>query len=196
MLCWLRFSRRWEDEKWMVSDRGSECDEVGRVAALVLQPSAPADLNSPAGTSSGGRIPTYQPDGHRIISEAQVVEPTQGCGPSPAQLLPSCPALALDQRQAARRGTGLMMARAMPSLSRPSPRVQFWLMLFPADKMKTSSFYLLFLIGHLGGEGRVSEIRDWVHALFHHQLVGCCLALLAAPMPAIAVDYFKISEQW
>ncbi|CAB1423443.1 unnamed protein product [Pleuronectes platessa] len=53
-----------EDEKWMVSDRGSGCDEVGRVAALASYSRLlPADLKSPAGTSSGGCIPTYQPDG-------------------------------------------------------------------------------------------------------------------------------------
>ncbi len=149
-LCSVGFTSlgRWEDEKWMVSDSGSECGEVGRVATLVSQSSAPADLKSPdVGTSSGGPhtdIPGWP------ISEAQVVEPTQGCRPSPAHLLPSCPALALDQRQAARRGTGLMMAAAIPSLSCPNPRVQFWLMLFPADKMQTSSFYFFFLIRGFG----------------------------------------------
>ena len=105
-------------------------------------------------------IPAWWSTG--TISKAQVVEPTQGCPPSPAQLLPSCPALALDQRQAARRGTGLMMAQAMPSLSRPNPRVQFWLMLFPADKMQTSSFYLFFLIRRWGGEGRVRALVKYV----------------------------------
>ena len=39
----------------MVSDSGSECGEVSRVATLVSQLSAPADLKSPdVGTSSGG----------------------------------------------------------------------------------------------------------------------------------------------
>lgn len=126
------------------------------------------------------RIPTYQADGCRPISGALAVEPTQSCRPSPAHLLPSCPALALDQRQAARRGTGLMMAAAMPPLSCPNPRVQFWLMLFPADKMQTSSFYFVFLIRGLGGEGWMGgrggasggKIRDSVRALFHHQLVA------------------------
>lgn len=68
------------------------------------------------------------------------------------------------------------MAIAMPSLSCPNPRVQFWLMLFPADKMQTSSFYLFYLIRGLGDEGRVGsgKIRDEVRALFHHQLLGFC----------------------
>lgn len=119
------------------------------------------------------RIPTYQADGCQPISRAQVVEPTQGCRPSPAHLLPSCPALALDQRQAARRGTGLMMAAAMPSLSCYNPRVQFGLMLFPADKMQTSFFYFFFLIRGLGSEGRVSSGK--LHTPFHHHLVGLLL---------------------
>lgn len=39
----------------MVSDRGSECAEVGRVVTLVSPSFAPADLKSPdVGTSSGG----------------------------------------------------------------------------------------------------------------------------------------------
>lgn len=39
-------------------------------------------------------------------------------------------------------GQGLMMATAMPSLScPPDPRVQFWQMLFPADKIQTSCFF-------------------------------------------------------
>ena len=143
-------------------------------------------------------IPTYQADGCRPISEAQLVEPTQGCRPSTAHLLPSCPALAADQRQAARRGTGLMMATAMPSLSSSNPRVQFWLMLFPADKMQISSSFFFFLIRGLGGEGRLScgKIRDWIHALFRHQLGGCCLASLVNTMPTITLNCFKISEGW
>lgn len=117
--------------------------------------------------------------------------PPRGCRLSPAHLLPSCPALAPDQRQAARRGTGLMMATAMPSLSCPNPRVQFWLMLFPADKMQTSSFYFFFLIRGLGVEGRVSggKIRDEVRALFHHQLVGCNAASLWLPcLPSLCIN--------
>lgn len=120
------------------------------------------------------RIPTYQADGCRPISEAQVVEPTQGSRPSPGHLLPSCPTLAPDQRQATRRGTRLMMAIAIPSLSCPNPRVQFWQMLFPADKIQTSSFYFFFLIRGLGDEGRVTcgKICDKVCAPFRHQLLG------------------------
>lgn len=86
-------------------------------------------------------IPTYHADGCPPISEAQVVEPTQGCRVSTAHLLPSCPALAVDQRQATRPGTAVMMAIAVPSLSCPNPRVQFWLILFPADKIQRSNFY-------------------------------------------------------
>ena len=39
----------------MVGDSGSDCGEVGRVATLVSQSSAPADLKSPdVDMSSGG----------------------------------------------------------------------------------------------------------------------------------------------
>lgn len=114
-------------------------------------------------------IPTYRADVCQPISEAKAAEPTQDCRPSPAHLLPSRPALALDQRQATRRGTRLMMATAMPSLSSPNPRVQFWLMLFPADKMQTSSFYFFFLTRGLGGEGWVSSSKI---VLFHYQVLG------------------------
>lgn len=114
-------------------------------------------------------IPTYRADVCQPISEAKAAEPTQDCRPSPAHLLPSRPALALDQRQATRRGTRLMMAAAMLSLSSPNPRVQFWLMLFPADKMQTSSFYFFFLTRGLGGEGWVSSSKI---VLFHYQVLG------------------------
>lgn len=51
----LLASFHWEDERWMVSDSGTECAEVSRVATLVSQSSAPADLKSPdVGMSSGG----------------------------------------------------------------------------------------------------------------------------------------------
>lgn len=99
-------------------------------------------LNPPTLAKEGAPcIPTYHADGCPPISKAQVVEPTQGCGLSTAHLLPSCPALVVDQRQATRPGTAIMMAIAVPSLSCSKPRVQFWLMLFPADKIQTSSFY-------------------------------------------------------
>lgn len=114
-------------------------------------------------------IPTYRADVCQPISEAKAAEPTQDCRPSPAHLLPSRPALALDQRQATRRGTRLMMATAMLSLSSPNPRVQFWLMLFPADKMQTSSFYFFFLTRGLGGEGWVNSSKI---VLFHYQVLG------------------------
>lgn len=62
-----------------------------------------------------------------------------------------------------------MMATAMPSLSSPNPRGQFWLMLFPADKTQTSSFYFFFLTRGLGGEGWVRSSKI---LLFHHQVLG------------------------
>jgi len=146
-------------------------------------------------------IPTYQVDGCQPISKAQAVKPTHGCRPSPAHLLPSCPALALDQRQAARRGTELMMAAAMPSLSSSNPRVQFWLMLFPADKMEANFFYFMFPIRALGGEGRVSgsKIHDLVLALFHHHLVGHCSPSVLLPWLLwhyISLEYQRSDDNW
>lgn len=153
------------------------------------QSSAPSETPLTSAQAVMACIPTYQVDGCQPISEAQAVKPTQGCRPSPAHLLPSCPALALDQRQAVRWGTGLMMAAAMPSLSSSNPRVQFWVMLFPADKMETN-FYFIFLIRGLGVKW------GWaVAALFHHQLAGCS-SLLLTPMTVMTVYHFKIPKTW
>lgn len=129
---------------------------------LVSKLCASTTLTPPSVTSAQAVvacIPTYQVDGGQPISEPRVEEPTQDCRPSPAHLLLTLPALALDQRQATRRGTGLMMAAAMPSLSSSNPRVQFWLMLFPVDKMKTRFFCIAFPIRVLGREGPVSASK-------------------------------------
>lgn len=56
-LCSVGFTSlgRWEDVRWMVSDSGTECAELSRVATVVSQSSASADLKSPdVGFSSGG----------------------------------------------------------------------------------------------------------------------------------------------
>lgn len=119
-------------------------------------------------------IPTYHADGCTPISEAQVVEPTQGCGPSTAHLLPSCPALAVDQRQATRPGTRIMMAIAVPSLSCPNSRVQFGLMLFPADKIQTSSFYLLFPLNGVFWRCRMVNVRSF--SSFYSRLTATMLS--------------------
>lgn len=160
--CWFPFSQRWDGEAWA---------SVGRWAGYLLLVSLPVFFLNPLTSAQTlvACIPTYRADVCQPISEAKAAEPTQDCRPSPAHLLPSRPALALDQRQATRRGTRLMMATAMPSLSSPNPRVQFWLMLFPADKMQTSSFYFFFLTRGLGGEGWVSSSKI---VLFHYQVLG------------------------
>lgn len=137
-------------------------------------------------------IPTYQVDGSQPISETRVFEPTQGCRPCTAHLLPSLPALAVDQRQATRRGTGLMNVAARPSLSSSNPRVQFWQMLFPADKVDTNSFCFAFPIRGLRGEGRVSssKIRDFSH----------CSGSSSGPwVSLLTLHYYKsvsIQNQW
>lgn len=157
------FSQRWEDEAWVVGGVGGLGTCYLFLCQFFLNPLTSAQTLVAC-------IPTYRVDVCQPISEAKAAEPTQDCRPSPAHLLPSRPALALDQRQATRRGTGLMMATAIPSLSSPNPRVQFWLMLFPADKMQTSSFYFFFLTRGLGGEGWVSSSE--IVLLFHYQVLG------------------------
>lgn len=91
-----------------------------------------------------------------------MAQPTQSCPPASAGLLPSCPALALDQRRAVRRGTGLMMATAIPSLSSPDPRVQFWQMLFPADKMQKIELPLLRFPHQMMGGQRLNGWQKYM----------------------------------
>lgn len=117
-------SHGWEDVDWMVCDVGTWNAWYDELTSCLVFSGWFNTPTPPPRRQLEQWWPAYRHTG-LIVASPLVVKPTQGCRPSPAHLLPSCPVLALDQRQAAHRGTGLMTAAAIPSLLSSSPGVQF-----------------------------------------------------------------------
>lgn len=148
MLCWLHFT-----ETWLVSDSSSEFTWWGGQGGHSCFTVVFSSRFKVPWRRREQRWPAYRHT--RVMVAGPLARPKWQSPPRaadpllPTFCLPAQPWLWIRGRPHV-GGQVLMMAVAMPSLSCHNPRVQFWLMLFPADKMQTSYFFF-FLIRGLGG---------------------------------------------